>query len=100
MKFFFVVTFLLISLPVFADDSSFSKLLYAKFQVKACTKCHDYFEQDLDGLSFKSHKERSVEMCTVCHQRSVTGFEHQEEWFAMSGLYTSAMDSTDRKSVV
>ena len=82
-----------IALPALADDSLFSKHLFAKFQVKACTRCHDFFEPGRDGLSFKSHKGRSVEMCVVCHQKSVTGFEHQEEWFAMPGLYTSGMDA-------
>lgn len=84
---------LLLALPASADDSLFSKHLFAKFQVKACTKCHDYFESDREGLSFKSHKGRSVEMCVVCHQKSVSGFEHQEEWFAMPGLYTSGMNA-------
>lgn len=76
-----------------ADDSNFSTHLFAKFQKKACTKCHDFFEKELNGLAFTSHKERSVEMCVVCHQKSVTGFEHQEEWFAQPGLYTSGMDA-------
>ena len=93
MKTIFAVAFLLITSPVCADDSNFSTHLFAKFQVKACTVCHDYFEQNRDGLAFKSHKGRSVEMCVVCHQQSVSGFEHPEEWFAQSGLYTSGMDA-------
>jgi hypothetical protein len=28
-----------------ADDTLFSTNLYAKFQVKACTTCHDFYEQ-------------------------------------------------------
>ncbi len=82
-----------ISAPAFADDSKFSTNLFAKFQVKACTKCHDYFEEERGGLSFKDHKGRSVEMCVVCHKEGITGFEHQEEWFALKGLYTSGMDA-------
>lgn len=93
MKSIFAAALLLISVPVFADDANFSAHLFAKFQVKACTKCHDYFEEELGGLSFKSHKGRSVEMCVACHQGSVTSFEHPEEWFAMPGLYTSGMDA-------
>jgi hypothetical protein len=77
----------------FADDANFSTHLFAKFQVKACTKCHDFFEQERNGLAFNSHRERSTEMCVVCHQKSVTGYEHPEDWFAMSGLYTSGMDA-------
>jgi len=93
MKTVFTIIILVCSAPVFAADTGFSAHLFAKFQTKACTRCHDFFEQNLDGLAFKSHKERSVEMCVVCHQQSVTGFEHQEEWFAQSGLYTSGMDA-------
>jgi len=93
MKTLLAVFFLSFTTVAFADNSDFSTHLFAKFQVKACTTCHDFFEQNLDGLAFKSHKERSVEMCVVCHQQSVTGFEHQEEWFAQSGLYTSGMDA-------
>jgi hypothetical protein len=89
-----LVAFLfLTSLPAFADDSLFSTHLFAKFQVKACTKCHDFFEQERGGLAFKDHKGRSAEMCVVCHQQGVTGYAHPEDWFAMSGLYTSAMDA-------
>ena len=76
-----------------ADDSRFSTNLFPKFQTRGCTRCHDFFEQNLGGLAFQSHKERSVEMCVVCHQKNVTGFEHPEEWFAQPGLYTSGMDA-------
>lgn len=79
--------------PAAADDSNFSTHLYAKFQKKACTRCHDFFEQTRNGLAFTSHRERSVEMCVICHQGSVTGFDHQEEWFAQPGLYTSGMNA-------
>lgn len=85
---------LLISAPVFADDANFSTHLFAKFQVKACTKCHDYFEKKPDALSLTSHQGRSVEMCVACHQGGVTSFEHPEEWFAMPGLYTSGMNAS------
>lgn len=93
MKKIITAALLLISVPVFADDANFSTHLFAKFQVKACTKCHDFFEQDKGGLAFTSHKGRSVEMCVACHQTSVTSFEHPEEWFAMPGLYTSRMNA-------
>jgi hypothetical protein len=93
MKTILATAFLLISTYVLADDTNFSTHLFTNFQVKACTTCHDYFEQNRDGLAFKSHKGRSVEMCVVCHQQSVSGFEHPEEWFAQSGLYTSGMDA-------
>jgi hypothetical protein len=93
MKIIIAAAFLLFSNQAYAADINFSTHLFAKFQVKACTNCHDYFEQDRAGLSFTSHKGRSVEMCVACHQKSVTGFEHPEEWFAMGGLYTSGMDS-------
>jgi len=95
MKTIFAVVFLLITSPVCADDSNFSTHLFAKFQVKACTTCHYYFGANRDGLAFNSHKGRSVEMCVVCHQQSVSGFEHPEEWFAQSGLYTSGMDAKE-----
>jgi hypothetical protein len=93
MKTMLAVIFLLISSTVSADDTDFSKHLFAKFQVKACTTCHDFFEKDRNGLSFNTHKGRSVEICIACHQKKVTGFEHPEEWFAQSGLYTSGMDA-------
>lgn len=93
MKLIFCLCIVIFTCPALADDSFFSTSLYGKFQVKACTKCHDYFEAGRDGLAFKSHKGRSVEICVACHQKSVTGFEHQEEWFAMPGLYTSGMDA-------
>lgn len=80
------------SITALADDSKFSDHLYAKFQVKACTKCHDYFEKDRGGLAFASHKGRSPDMCVYCHADGVTGFKHSDEWFAQPGLYTSGMD--------
>lgn len=80
-------------MSAFADDTLFSTHLYAKFQAKACTICHDYFEKERGGLSFKSHKGRSADMCIYCHTDGVTGFKHADEWFAQSGLYTSGMDA-------
>lgn len=80
------------SIPAWADDSNFSARLHAKFQVKACTICHDFFDKELGGLSFKSHKGRTPDMCVSCHTMKVTGFEHPDEWFAQPGLYTSGMD--------
>lgn len=93
MKLLTALTLLLLASQSFADDSNFSTHLFAKFQQKACTRCHDFFEEQRGGLAYGSHRERSVEMCVVCHQQSVTGFEHQEEWYAQPGLYTSAMNA-------
>jgi hypothetical protein len=86
---------LLISTPVFADDANFSTHLFAKFQVKACTQCHDFYEAKPEALSLTSHKGRSVETCVACHRTSVTSIEHPEEWFAMPGLYTSGMNAKE-----
>ena len=80
-------------LPAFADDSDFSAHLQAKFQVKACTVCHDFFEKKLGGLAYKSHKGRTPDMCVACHTQDVTGFSEEDEWFAMPGLYTSRMNA-------
>lgn len=76
-----------------AADSGFSAKLFAKFQSRACTICHDFHEKQLGGLAFASHRGRSVEMCIVCHSKAVTGFRNDGDWFAQPGLYTSAMDA-------
>jgi hypothetical protein len=76
-----------------ADDTLFSTNLFAKFQVKGCTVCHDFHSQVRGGLAFGSHKGRSPASCTGCHRQAVTGFEHPEEWFAQPGLYESGMDA-------
>ena len=76
-----------------AEDSDFSAHLHAKFQVKACTVCHDFFEKKLGGLSYGSHKDRTADMCVDCHAREVTGFKDEDDWFAMPGLYTSGMNA-------
>jgi len=76
-----------------AGDGAFSTHLFAKFQTKGCTICHDFFEPQRNGLAFGNHKGRSPEMCTACHRKDVTGFDHPEEWFAQPGLYTSGMDA-------
>ena len=79
-----------------ADDTLFSTNLHAKFQVKACTTCHDFHEQDKDGFYFTSHaKRRDVNRCKTCHNQKVTGFEHVKDWFAMPGLYLSGMDAKE-----
>ena len=80
-------------LPALADDSNFSAHLHAKFQVKGCTVCHDFFEKKLGGLSYKSHKGRTPDMCVGCHSTEVTGFKEEDDWFAMPGLYTSRMNA-------
>lgn len=76
-----------------ADDSLFSTHLFAKFQVKGCTVCHDFHTKARGGLAFASHQGRSAESCASCHRRAVSGFEHPEEWFARPGLYESGMDA-------
>lgn len=78
-----------------ADATLFSTNLFAKFQVKACTICHDYHSQERGGIAFASHKGRSVESCKACHRQAVTGFEHPEEWFAQPDLYESGMDARE-----
>ncbi len=76
-----------------ADDTLFSTNLYAKFHAGSCTICHDFFEEDKNGLSFTTHaKRRNTDRCITCHKTKVTGFEHSSEWFAQPGLYTSNMD--------
>lgn len=76
-----------------ADDTLFSTHLFAKFQVKGCTICHDFHSQERGGLAFASHQGRPPESCVGCHRQAVTGFEHAEEWFAQPGLYESGMDA-------
>lgn len=79
-----------------ADSTLFSTNLHAKFQVKACTHCHDFYEKDKNGLSFNSHAKRlDVNRCQMCHKSKVTSFEHPEEWFARPGLYTSGMSAKE-----
>lgn len=73
------------------QEAVFSRRLHTKFQVKACTNCHDFHEKKRRGLAFGTHKERTPEMCAACHSAEVTGFKHPEEWFARPGLYTSGM---------
>lgn len=74
-----------------AQEAVFSRHLHKKFQVKACTNCHDFHEKKKGGLAFGSHKDRTPDMCAACHSADVTGFKHPEEWFARPGLYTSGM---------
>ena len=92
-----MISYLLVSLIILAASpaAAANADLFAKFQARSCTNCHDFFVQSRNGLAFNSHKGRSVEMCTVCHQKSVTGFEHPEEWFAQPDLYTSGMTAKE-----
>lgn len=76
-----------------ADDSAFSKNLFPKFQTRGCTICHDFYEENRNGLFFNSHEERAPDECVDCHWEDVTGFEHEDEWFAQPDLYTSGMDA-------
>ncbi len=81
------------SSAAWADGADFSARLFPKFQVKACTTCHDFFEKKRGGLSFKSHEDRTPDTCVLCHSKEVTGFKHADDWFARPGLYTSGMNS-------
>ncbi len=79
---------------VHADDTLFSTNLFAKFHAASCTVCHDFFEEEKNGLAFTTHaKRRNVDRCISCHKSSVTGFKHSSDWFAQPDLYTSGMDS-------
>ena len=89
----FVVILLAWSISALADDSNFSDHLFAKFQTKGCTTCHDFFEKERGGIAFNSHKGRTPDMCVFCHTREITGFKHADEWFAQPGLYTSGMNA-------
>lgn len=93
MKITLTVVLLAWGLTASANDGKFSTRLHAKFHVKACNTCHDFFEKKLGGISDKSHKGRTPEMCVLCHTQEVTGFQHADEWFAQPGLYTSGMDA-------
>ncbi len=75
------------------DGSKFSTHLHQKFQVKSCTNCHDFFEKELKGLLFNSHKNRTADTCVDCHDRDVTGFKDADDWFAQPGLYISGMSA-------
>lgn len=75
------------------NDITFSTHLYPKFQSKGCTHCHDFFERNLNGLSFTTHRDRSAEKCVECHDREVTGFARPADWNAQAGLYTSDMNA-------
>lgn len=94
MKYALPIMLLLACGVAHADDRLFSANLYAKFQAKSCTNCHDFYEKEKNGLSFNTHaKRRDVNRCTSCHTHGVTGFEHNFEWFAQPGLYTSGLDA-------
>jgi len=88
-----IILLLALSMSASADESNFSTHLHAKFQVRACTNCHDFFDRERDGLSLKSHVGRTPDTCVYCHTRQVTGFKHPDEWFAQPGLYLSGMDA-------
>ena len=90
----FVMTFVVC--VAHADDTLFSTNLHAKFKVKACTICHDFYEKDKNGLAFNSHAKRlDVNRCQKCHKSKVTSYEHPEEWFAIPDLYTSGMGAKE-----
>jgi predicted CXXCH cytochrome family protein len=92
-KSMFTVLLIAWSITAMADDSDFSAHLYAKFKTRGCTRCHDFHDKTRGGLVYNTHKGRGPEMCTYCHTREVTGYEHPDEWFAQPGLYLSGMDA-------
>ncbi len=101
MKYLLSILLLLSCSVAHADDTLFSTNLYAKFHVKACTICHDFHEQDKDGLYFNSHaKRRDVNRCKKCHNPKITGFEHVDDWFAMPELYLSGMDARQTCEII
>lgn len=75
------------------DDSNFSTHLYAKFQTRGCTTCHDFFEKERSGIAFTGHAGRSPDICVHCHTRQISGFKSADDWFAQPGLYTSGQNS-------
>jgi len=46
----FVVLLSALSSAALADGSNFSERLFAKFQTKGCTTCHDFFEKERAGI--------------------------------------------------
>ena len=94
MKYALPIILALVAGIAHADDSLFSANLYAKFQAKSCTNCHDFYEKEKNGFSSNTHAKRlDVNRCSSCHTNEVTGFAHNSEWFARPGLYTSGLDA-------
>lgn len=91
---FFLIVLLAWSFSAQADDSSFKTHLFAKFQTRGCTACHDFFEKGREGAAFNSHEGRTADMCVICHNKETTGFKFADDWFAQPGLYTSGMNSS------
>ena len=87
--------FLPLAQPASCADEPFGKNLHQKFQVKACTTCHDFHDAPREGLGLKSHKGRPPVMCAKCHTAKVTGFVHEDDWFARPGLYMSGMTAKE-----
>ncbi|MEK6544209.1 MAG: hypothetical protein AABZ44_07230 [Elusimicrobiota bacterium] len=92
MKYYAIALLVLAgSVAALTDDAAFSSHLAAKFQVKACTNCHDFFDEKRGGRALTTHKGRTVQTCVACHNKDVTGFTQVDEWFARPGLYMSGM---------
>jgi hypothetical protein len=89
---FFVAVLLAWSIAALADDSNFSTHLFAKFQTRGCTTCHDFFNKERGGIAFSSHGGRTPDMCVYCHTQGITGFKHADDWFSQPDLYTSGMN--------
>ena len=81
------------SMTALAGDATFSEHLFAKFQTRGCTNCHDFFEKERGGLAFAGHKGRTPDVCVFCHTKAITGFSLADDWFAQPGLYTSGMNA-------
>ncbi|MBI2522608.1 MAG: hypothetical protein HYV97_19465 [Bdellovibrio sp.] len=92
MFYFYLIVFLW-SGTTFSDDTKFSTHLQAKFHVKACTNCHDFFVKKRPEPILTIHKDVTPDMCVTCHDKEVTGFKDEDEWFARPGIYTSGMNS-------
>ncbi len=92
MKFgLFLVVLGIWSVSSLSDEKKFSTHLHAKFHVKACTNCHDFFIKKRREPLLTIHKDITPDMCLGCHDKSVTGFKDEDEWFARPGIYTSGM---------
>lgn len=75
------------------DDRDFTTHLAAKFQTASCTNCHEFHDKKHRGRLYTTHKGRTLDSCTDCHDQSTTGFQDENEWFARPGLYMSGMNA-------
>ena len=79
MKFgLFLVVLGIWSVSSLSDEKKFSTHLHAKFHVKACTNCHDFFIKKRREPLLTIHKDITPDMCLGCHDKSVTGFKDED----------------------